>query len=395
MPTRDYEYREVRRMLGNPIEQRPDSDRIISALIREEQFMYNRLNGTGKSWTEDSVTLISVANQPSYTLGPGEDNGTCGVALGSPFGKALYVYRDLGNNVILPVPFTDQNTELMNQSYDGFQIPLATGLGVGSAPAIGSNKIAFYRTTTGVKKARIYPIPEESGSSYTIIYATGAIDWTLFQWGDTPILPEWSSYRCLMVAMTLLADCEWDRLTYEQNDRKRTEREKALRGQFDRQDAEYQSFIRNPQNEPSIDTIGAWYDDGSIGRTVGSGVQAQAPSSSPGPTGHTLLPAAYFNWNDTSPVTLATANSSWIITSLTVVVLAPFNGSGAQASVGTIASPSLLMAAADMDITVNVTYQNEPSQPVSSGIPIAAFITPGSGATQGRCMIFIEYAPVD
>jgi hypothetical protein len=247
MPTREQEFTEVRRILGGPKEGKPSPDVILGALFREEQSMLNKLNGTGKSWTENVTTFTTVVNQPDYVMSSAVP----------AFGKALYVYRDLGNNIIVPVPFTDREAELMNQNYDIFSIPVQAGV----LPPIGASKISFGRFADGSIKARIYPIPEDATTTYTVIYATGALDWSVFEWTDTPILPEWSCLRCLRVAYNILADAEWSGLTRSENMEERKERDSRIGGQIKDEMGEYELFVKNPQNEASITTIGAWYGD--------------------------------------------------------------------------------------------------------------------------------------
>lgn len=105
-----------------------------------------------------------------------------------------------------------------------------------------------------------------------------------------------------------------------------------------------------------------------------------------------LLGAIYFNYGDATPAILYTPLANIIITSLALTVVTAFNGVGAKVSIGIDASPELLMAEAESDLSVLSSYEFDPEQAIASGSAIKAFITPGSGASQGRCMILIEYA---
>lgn len=241
MPNREQEYMRVRELLDFPLEQRPGPHSIFSELIRTEQFQMNKLGNTGQAWTEKSLTFTSVLGQADYTISA------------SDFGRALTVYRLL-NNQIVPVTFTNFPHEIYDQSYDFWNVPqdstqfwYQTG-----------EKIAFYRTSAGVKKARLFPIPSEAGRVYTVHYAAGWQDWTAFELSDVPILLEWSDYRTLKVALFLLPKAEWEGLSRSENSDKRRELGLSLSTQFAEQKEEFESFIRNPQIE-TISQIGEWY----------------------------------------------------------------------------------------------------------------------------------------
>lgn len=249
--TRDEEYREVRRLLDNPIEQRPSMDLIVSGLIRQEQFQTNKISNTGKPWTPESTTVTSVVNTAEYTITPAN------------FGKALFCYRDLGSNVMLPVPFTDWATEIDNQSYD---YRMSAWVSAGLTGNVRGEKIAFYRRKQTVAnvvvqqaRMRIYPIPIEAGLIYSVVYASGPLDWSTFEWTDTPALAEWSGLRTLKVAAFLLAQSEWKGLTRAENSEKRRDLMMTLKPQIDEQTEEFNVFVRNPSGGPNIDTMDSWY----------------------------------------------------------------------------------------------------------------------------------------
>lgn len=243
--TREQEFQEVRRLLGNPIEQRPNADLIVSGMIRQEQMMMNRLNGSSKAWTQESTQIVTVANTGDYTVTPA---GT------ATFGKALFVYRDLGDNTLLPIPFTDYSSELNNQTHDFFNIPIEAGM----FPNYSSVKAAFYRSG-GSPMMRIYPVPEESSVIYKIVYATGRLDWTTFDWPDVPAMPEFSNLRTLSVALFLLPYAEWEGYSKSENSQRRSEIRQSLEPQMQMQDIEFAEYIRNPQHEP-ISDVGYWWE---------------------------------------------------------------------------------------------------------------------------------------
>lgn len=112
---------------------------------------------------------------------------------------------------------------------------------------------------------------------------------------------------------------------------------------------------------------------------------------SPGPPGNGL-PAFYFSYGDATPAIIFTPDANWVILSISLIVLTPFNGVGANASIGTTASPDLLMDEDESDLSVGSAYEANPMETIPNGTPVKVFITPGAGATAGRCMVLIEYA---
>lgn len=242
MSTRSEEFQEVRRLLRRPKHQCPDADAIISQLLRREQSMLNRMNGSGKGWTVATATVTSVVNTAEYAVTP---------AAGASFGKALFVYRDLGDNDILPVPHTDYSHELNNQAYDFWLTP------TGSPEIYSGEKVAFFRDSAGVKM-RIYPIPEEA-RTYTIKYATGRIDHSLLAWANTPALPEWAHIRTLSAALFLLPNAEWEGLDFNENRLRRQEIAMVIQAELQQEEPGFNAYLRNPTHEPIVDS-GYWYE---------------------------------------------------------------------------------------------------------------------------------------
>ena len=100
----------------------------------------------------------------------------------------------------------------------------------------------------------------------------------------------------------------------------------------------------------------------------------------------------YFNYGDATPAILFTPGEDQVIKTISMPVLIPFNGTGAKVSIGTDADPELLIEEDESNLTVTSNYETSPIQTISAGTPVKAFITPGLGATTGRCMVLIEYA---
>lgn len=244
MPTREEEYMRVRTLLDFPREQRPSPHSIFDELIRAEQFQANRLNMSARAWTQGSTSVTTVADQADYTI------------TAADFGKPLFAYRSLSNNIVLPVPFTDFVNEVYDQNYDFFVVPTEAD----EMSWENGQKIAFFRQKDGTKKLRIYPTPDTAGDIFYIVYASGWNDWTAFALGDTPIMPEWSDHRTLKVALVLLARAEWDGYVREEASLKRRELREALEFQFAEQEQAFDRYVRSgPQHDP-ISEVPAWYD---------------------------------------------------------------------------------------------------------------------------------------
>ena len=214
----------------------------------------NQLGNSGRGWSvAEPCQLTSIVDQDEYRLYSNDPTNTLALA---GFGKALFVYRDLGNNTILPVKFTDYVNQLDNQGYDLVGVPVQAGdRAMGGA---SGETLAFFRDADGNPKVRIYPTPE-AATEYQIVYATGAVDWDDFEWSTDLHLPEWSHYRCMNVAMDIVDLAEWDGLDADGNRIKQDRRAKNLDRMIGEQREEFEDFIRNPQKGPSIGKVGTWY----------------------------------------------------------------------------------------------------------------------------------------
>lgn len=103
-------------------------------------------------------------------------------------------------------------------------------------------------------------------------------------------------------------------------------------------------------------------------------------------------PAIYVAYGDATPSEIYVASTNQIITSLTLVVTTTFNGVGAKIAIGTTLEPELLLAEDESDLSIIASFESDPEVQISAGTSIKAFITPGAGASQGNCIILIEYA---
>lgn len=245
--TRRQEFDEVRRRLDFPLFQKPNSDLIVSELIATEQSMANRLGSqVSKGWTKKSTSITTVSGTAEYTVTP---------AAGSKVGRVLYAFRDLGSNVLLPIDFVDSGVQLTDQKHSFWTAPIVAG----STGGINTGyRLGFWRDGA-TQKVRIHPIPEEA-ITIVIVYAAGQLDFSTWDWADSPALPEWSFLRVHYTARNLVGRCEWEGMPLPDNASKQVRLYAELQGRINEEEPRFEAYIRNPSGE-TISDLGDWYDD--------------------------------------------------------------------------------------------------------------------------------------
>lgn len=247
--TREDEFQEVRRLLAYPKEQCPGPDAIYSQLLRTEQWMVNKLTGTGKPWAPGTATITTTSGTAEYLLTP---------AVGQPnIGKPLVAYRERENGEPMPVPMTDLTMRLNNPEYR-FWIDPAMG-DRSSSPGVSPYQLGFFRAADGYR-VRVFPSPGDEEPIFKVMYMPGAVDPGSHEWTDVPMLPEWYGWRTLQSALFLLPQAKWEGRDMEEAARFRSDLRQALEGQFTMHNEEFMIYIRNPQQEATGE-MGFWYDD--------------------------------------------------------------------------------------------------------------------------------------
>lgn len=249
MMTREGEYQEVRRLLSYPKEQCPGPDAIYSQLLRTEQWMVNKLTGTGKPWAPGTATLTTVSGTAEYLLTP---------TAGQPnIGKPLVAYRERSEGEPIPIPMTDLTTRLNNPEYR-FWIDPTLGQRT-SIPGVSPYQLGFFRAADGLR-VRVFPAPGDDAPVIKVLYVPGAIDPAGHEWTDTPMLPEWYGWRTLQAALFLLPQAEWEGRDMDAAETFRKNLRLSLEGQFTMHNEEFMAYIRNPQQE-AVGEMGFWFDD--------------------------------------------------------------------------------------------------------------------------------------
>lgn len=95
-------------------------------------------------------------------------------------------------------------------------------------------------------------------------------------------------------------------------------------------------------------------------------------------------------FTDISPVAIATLAAGKRVLAVTVVISAPFDGAGANVTIGTIGTPDLIVAATDIDITTAGTYVVYPNYTALAPIDLKVFITPGVAESTGTLFVSIN-----
>ncbi|MCX7741061.1 MAG: hypothetical protein N2047_08570 [Meiothermus sp.] len=94
-----------------------------------------------------------------------------------------------------------------------------------------------------------------------------------------------------------------------------------------------------------------------------------------------------FGYGMPSPVLLYTATAPKLLAALELDLRIPFNGSGAQLSVGQPGQPQRFMTPAENDPAFAAQYEVFPNLELAPGEAVYLFITPGAGATQGAGVV--------
>ena len=121
-------------------------------------------------------------------------------------------------------------------------------------------------------------------------------------------------------------------------------------------------------------------------------VGIQGPVGPPGASGSTSPPIA-FAFGDASPRTLFTTTLASLVLGVSVNIVTPFNGAVPSLRIGTVASPELLVAAAQLDLAVATEFEVNPNLVLNAAQPIVLTLVPGAGSTQGSGWIVFEQIP--
>lgn len=218
MQTRLQRFSKIRRLLGRPLEQKPDADQILSQMLMDEQTTLLKLANTGQGWNTTSFTLGVNSGQSEYPLAWNTDEP----------GKVFFVTREpdsyLGYSV--PVRFNDMNNidraggvipvDYMNEFGDGF-------FGI---PA-GGGSISFVRRgVNGEQKVAVLnPAPTVS-ATFKIYAFISSLDRYAAELASSGVSDELCDYTDLSTVLALLPYAEWrkddsqENITYNSNKRR-------------------------------------------------------------------------------------------------------------------------------------------------------------------------------
>ncbi|AWR86264.1 hypothetical protein [Meiothermus taiwanensis] len=95
-----------------------------------------------------------------------------------------------------------------------------------------------------------------------------------------------------------------------------------------------------------------------------------------------------------SPMLLHTVQAPTLLAGAELDVRTPFNGAGAQLSIGQPGQPGRFMSASENDPAFAAQYEVFPNLELAPGEGIYLFITPGAGTTQGAGVVILNLVPL-
>ena len=96
-----------------------------------------------------------------------------------------------------------------------------------------------------------------------------------------------------------------------------------------------------------------------------------------------------FGFGDSTPDLIVMANAGDVVYEVEIVIMTPFDGTGAALTIGDSAQNDRLMQSTQNDPATPATYGAIPDYKYSVVTPINLYISPGAGATQGAGFILI------
>lgn len=121
-------------------------------------------------------------------------------------------------------------------------------------------------------------------------------------------------------------------------------------------------------------------------------VAQQGPPGPPGASGIASAPL-FFAFGDASPRTLFTMPAAMLVLGVSIAVTTPFNGAPPSLQIGIAGQPDLLVAPAQVDLSIAASFALTPDVVVAASQPVILTLSPGAGVTQGAGRIVFEQIP--
>ena len=96
-----------------------------------------------------------------------------------------------------------------------------------------------------------------------------------------------------------------------------------------------------------------------------------------------------FGFGDSTPDLIVMANAGDVVYEVEIVIMTPFDGTGAALTIGDSAQNDRLMQSTQNDPATPATYGAIPDYKYPAVTPINLYISPGAGATQGAGFVLI------
>ena len=186
----------VRVLTDDPQAQKPSPRRILTAVMRATQSLYNQLESTGQAWSL----------KPDYVFNVSSGTGDYLLALDDSYGKPVQVITTYASNP----SFIPRYVEFREFSSMNFDWPYPANI-ASWMMTDGSNctamRMAFYYQDDGSRYVRVLPAPALQ-ATYLITFASG--DWTSTAAMDSsPVLSQFHSLVEIWAAESILPSCQW------------------------------------------------------------------------------------------------------------------------------------------------------------------------------------------
>lgn len=230
---REYDIREIRRLLGNPKEQRPGLDIIVSNMFASEQWMLTKQAGVQKIFTNRLVSVLTVGATAAYVLTP---------PTAQTLGKVIHVYREAAGAAPVKIPHIDFTNDADDVRFDFFV-----------ANPSGQPRAGIYRDGDDIK-VHLQPTPA-AGQAISVAYAAAVLDWESLTPTGLAMFQEFSRLRQVMAAIGASPTAEWEGLSLEENMRQRADLRGTLREEMAFYEISFVEYLKSRQAEAGNNII--------------------------------------------------------------------------------------------------------------------------------------------
>lgn len=234
-------FQNIRAGLGFPLENFPNTDQQLRAMVKAEQTLNLRLTNTRQPWGLLDVTVTTVVGTREYLIAnPAAAYQTAG--------KTYFATRVTGNSEVSEVPV----------SFEDFSTATFDKLAPVAGTAFSSERISVYRTNlqNQTLKVIISPVPQEV-LTYKLRFYPGALDRSRVTLAGTGQVIELTDYTDQCTMFELLRHCQWKGLTFNENKDRRGEYRSDILLVLAQLETLVDEYI-DQINSPVAESIGTW-----------------------------------------------------------------------------------------------------------------------------------------